>query len=134
MIGEDTELADVVIVNESPADDLPGAVSVFRSEGEACQYLEYWWVQNGEGFAFTATGVQLILDAEEFGQVFVRDRVLRPDGTEIVLRCLEATARHMLDVRREKAAKRKVILAGFEERGDLPGSIAGLIAYIGFDR
>ena len=52
-------LADVVIVNESRDEAAVGDLSVFRSVGEACAKLEPWWVQDREGFAYTAAGERL---------------------------------------------------------------------------
>lgn len=54
-------LADIVVVNENRDEATVGDVSVYRSVGEACRALEHWWVENGEGFAFTASGDRLVL-------------------------------------------------------------------------
>ena len=128
----DDWLADVVIVNESRTVGDAGDVSIFRSAGEACGYLEHWWVENGEGFAFTATGERLTLDVDERDRVIVTGKQMVPGGAEIVRGWLLSSAKALLDVRRAKAASGKIVLGRAEERQQLPTSVEGLIAYLGF--
>ena len=110
-------LDDIVVVNESRDEVTAGDVSVFRSAGEACNRLEHRWVDNGEGFAFTATGERLTLGVDEKNQVTVTGRQLAPEGTEVVLGWLRAYAATVLDTRRAKATKGNVKLSRSEERG-----------------
>jgi hypothetical protein len=128
----DDWLADVVIVNESRDVGDAGDVSIFRNADEACRSLEHWWVENGEGFAFTAAGERLTLDVDERGRVIVAGKQMVPDGPDIVRGWLLASAKALLDVRRAKAARGKTVLARAEERRQLPTSVEGLIAYLGF--
>lgn len=125
-------LADIVVVNESRDEATTGDVSIFRSAGEACNWLEYWWVENGDGFAFTGAGHRLTLGVTEDKRVIVTDQAEVPDGMEIVRGWLHACAAAVLDARRADANRGKAMLNRSEERGQLPMSVEGLIAYIGF--
>jgi hypothetical protein len=125
-------LANIVVVNESRDESTAGDVSVFRSAGEACRSLEHWWVENGEGFAFTATGDRLTLGVDDKNRVIATGQHDTPGGREVVLAWLRAHAATVLDARRAKAERGKATLSRSEERGLLPTSIEGLIAYVGF--
>ena len=126
-------LSDVIVINESSDERIPGDVSAFRSAGEACRYLEYWWVEEGHGFAFTASGERLILGV--FGrEVTVEAIEPHERGAEIVRTWLEALAAAVLDARRHRASKGRAVLSGFEERGELPRTTEGLLAYVGFEQ
>jgi hypothetical protein len=126
-------LADIVVVNENRHEATAGDISVFRSAGEACSWLEHWWVENGEGFAFTAAGDRLTLGVDDKDRVIVAGQQDTPGGTEIVLGWLRAYAAAVLDARRALAKKGKVTLSRPEEQGLLPESVEGLIAYVGFE-
>jgi hypothetical protein len=125
-------LADIVVVNESRDEATAGDVSVFRSAGEACSWLEHWWVENGQGFAFTAAGDRLMLGVDDKDRVIVTSQQDTPGGAEVVLGWLRAYAVAVLDARRAKAEKGKATLSRSEEREQLPTSVEGLIAYVGF--
>ncbi|WP_315759683.1 MULTISPECIES: hypothetical protein [unclassified Bradyrhizobium] len=125
-------LADIVVVNESRELAVAGDISVFRSVGEACRSLEHWWVENGEGFAFTAAGGRLILGLEDGKRVIVTGQQAAEGGPEVVQAWLRACAAAVLDARRSNAKKGNAALSPFEEKGQLPTSMEGLIAYIGF--
>ncbi len=124
-------LDDIILVAEGETEATAGAVDIFRSEGEACRYLEHWWVEDKLGFAFSAAGQRLNLGVDRTA-VTVLSRTRCEDGKGIVLRWLQDAAIAIADTRKFKAAKRRTILSSFEERGDLPRSVEGLIAYIGF--
>jgi hypothetical protein len=126
-------LADIVVVNESRDETTAGDVSIYRSAGEACSSLEHWWVENREGFAFTAKGDRLTLGVDEKNRVIVTSQQIAPGGTEVVLGWLRAYAAAVLDARRTMAGKGKAALSRSEERDQLPISIEGLIAYVGFN-
>lgn len=130
----DEWLHDIILVNDTGrGDDLePGAVDVFRSAGDACGYLEPWWVEERHGLAFTAAGEKVTLGVEGLG-VFVHGCEPQPDGRQIVLGWLRHSARSILDARRHRAAKGKVRLGRLEAEGVLPTSVEGLIAYVGFN-
>jgi hypothetical protein len=121
-------LNDIVLVNESRAEDEPGDVSLFLSAEEALRWIEDWWVEDGEGFAFSAAGERLVLGVGTNGVEIVR-REPCAQGEAIVLRWLRARAEHMLGRRRALAEDRTCRLAPFEERGALPGTVEGLLAY-----
>jgi len=125
-------LSDIVIVNESRDEAVAGDVYIFRSAGEACVWLEHWWVENDEGFAFTAAGGRLTLGVDDTKRVIVTGQHDMPGGTEVVLACLRASAAACLDARKAKAEKGKATLSRSEELGLLPASVEGLIAYVGF--
>jgi hypothetical protein len=127
-------LTDIVIVNESRDEAAAGNVSVFRSAGEACSRLEHWWVENDEGFAFTAVGDRLRLSVDEKKRVIVAGRQNVPGGAEVVMDWLRAHARAVLDARRIKAQNGSATLSRSEEQGQLPTTVEGLIAYVGFER
>jgi hypothetical protein len=127
-------LTDIVVVNESRDEAIAGDISVFRSAGEACSWLEHWWVENGEGFAFTAAGVRLALGVDERNtRVIVTGQQAVPNGGQVVEGWLRASASAVLEARRTKAGKGKAVLSPSEERGQLPTSVEGLIAYVGFN-
>lgn len=126
-------LDDVAIVNESSSLDQPGDVLLFRSVGEACVYIEPWWVEQAEGFAFTATGKRVVLRPGRF-TVDVEQIEPFPGGREIVLGWLRSSAANMLAARRIRSRQGKVLLGSNEAEGVLPQSIEGLIAYLGFSR
>lgn len=133
--GMDDWLADIVVLNETRDEARAGDVSVFRSAGEACAYLEHWWVENGEGFAFTAAGHRLTLGVDASDSVIVVGRDdATPSGVEVVRDWLRAYAAAVLEARRAKARIGKTTLGGFEQSGQLPESTEGLIAYVGFSR
>jgi hypothetical protein len=131
---DDSWLNDIVVVNESRDETVPGDVQVFRSAGEACRYLEHWWVEDGEGYAFTAAGERLTLGVDESNRVIVIELAPAVEGPAIVNRWLRAYADGTLEARRAKAGKGGAILSTSEELGQLPTSIEGLIAYVGFSR
>ncbi len=125
-------LTDIVVVNESRDEGSAGDVTVFRSAGEACRYLEHWWVQNGEGFAFTAVGERLMLDLDAKDRVIVTGKQDVPEGAEIVREWLQSCAVSVLNALKAKAGRGKGMLSPTEEREQLPTSVEGLIAYVGF--
>ncbi|WP_133175354.1 hypothetical protein [Sphingomonas oleivorans] len=127
-------LEDVVIVNESPDERVVGDVSLFRNAGDACRRLEQWWVEDQEGFAFTASGARLILAVDASNNVVVERREACADGTDIIKGWLRSSANAMLEARRQRARQGKINLGEAETRGVLPGTIEGLIAYLGFAR
>lgn len=124
-------LDEIVVVNESKEERLPGDVSLYRSVGDACEALEYWWVKNGEGHAFTASGIRLVLAAEQNGLVTVAAREACPEGPAIVSSWLVSLAETALEARRRVAQNGRAILSEAEEAGALPTTVEGLIAYIG---
>lgn len=131
---ENDWLTDIVVVNESRDEATTGDISVFRSAGEACMWLEHWWVENAEGFAFTAAGVRLALGVDERNsRVIVTGQQAVPNGAEVVKGWLRSYASAVLDARRTKAGKGKAALSPSEERGQLPTSVEGLIAYVSFN-
>ncbi|WP_326524859.1 hypothetical protein [Sphingomonas sp.] len=124
-------LDEVVVLNESRDENVPGDVSIYRSEGEAFSKIEDWWIENGEGFAFTATGVRLVLGVDG-GVATVICREQCADGQAIVLNWLQALAQTTLAARNRAAQGQGAILSQAEEDGALPTSVEGLIGYIGF--
>src|ERR1041385_9146166 len=100
-------LAGIVVVNESRDEATAGDVSVFRSAGEACKSLEHWWVENGEGIAFTAMGDRLTLGVDDRNRVIATGQHNAPEGREIVLAWLRTHAAAVLDARRAKAERGK---------------------------
>jgi hypothetical protein len=97
-MAEDDWLDDVMVVNESASEVQPGDVMVFRTQADACGYLEDWWVRDGEGYAFTARGERVRLAAT--GTSVVVDRI-EPcaEGEEIVRRWLMSAASTLLHAR-----------------------------------
>lgn len=124
-------LDEIVIVNESTQERLPGDVSLYRSVGDACEALEWWWVRDGQGHAFTASGVRLVLAAEPDGPVTIDRREACSDGPAIVLSWLQSLAADALQARKRVAQQGRAVLSEAEERGALPTTVEGLIAYIG---
>jgi hypothetical protein len=129
----DAWLADIVVVNESRVAAIAGDVSVYRSAGEACRALEHWWIEGDEGAAFTASGERLTLGVTGSGMVSVTGHQAMEGGPGIVRGWLQHAATAVLEARRAKAPKGKVVLSRSEEAGQLPASLEGLIAYVGFN-
>jgi len=127
----DDWLADVVIVNESP-DETAGDISIFRSAGEACRYLEDWWVREHLGSVFTAQGRRLVLGINGSNLVFVVEQHETARGPEIILNWLRVSATNLQETRRRKSGKGKAVLSAFEQQRRLPTTVEGLIAYLGF--
>lgn len=125
-------LDEVVLLNESRSVDAAGDVSIYRSEGEACAAVEAWWVKNSEGFAFTATGVRLVLGVGSKGAVVIVRREPCPEGPAIVRAWLEALMQTTLSARKMVASEGKSHLSEAEVAGALPTSVEGMIAYVGF--
>jgi hypothetical protein len=132
-MSDDARLHDIILVNDTGrGDDVnPGDVDVFRTAGDACAYLEPWWVEERHGLAFTAAGEQVTLGVDGY-QVVVDGYAPRPDGQQIVLSWLRHSAQSILEARRHRAVKGKVRLGRVEAEGVLPTSVEGLIAYVGF--
>ena len=125
-------LDEVVILNESKDENVPGDISLYRSEGDALNDIEAWWVEDSEGFAFSATGVRLVLGVAPSGEVIVVRREECSEGPAIVLGWLKALAQSTLESRNRVARKGWAILSCAEEERALPTSVEGLLAYIGF--
>jgi hypothetical protein len=112
------DLSEVTIVNESRSEGRPEDVSLFRTAEEACRYLEPWWVRDGEGTAFSATGDRLLL--ADTDPVSVRSREPHPDGDRLVREWLRSCAASLQRARGEAVAS--------------PTSLTDLIKYCGFQR
>jgi hypothetical protein len=125
-------LDEVVVLNESKWENVPGDVSVHRSEGDAFNAIEAWWVENSEGFAFSATGVRLRLGVGPSGEVIVVRREDCPEGADIVRGWLQALAQTTLEARNRVAENGRAVLSQAEEERALPTTTEGLLAYIGF--
>lgn len=126
-------LSGVVVINESKDEAVAGDIHLYRSEADACRSLEGWWVENQEGFAFSAAGERLVLGVDASGQVVVDRREPCPEGRDIVTSWLQSYARFLFETRQYKAAERRIALSSAEQDGVLPSSIEGLVAYIGFE-
>jgi hypothetical protein len=124
------DLAEIVVVNENRNETTAGDVTVFRNADAACSWLEHWWVEDGEGSAFTASGERLTLGVDNRGRVIVTDRQATPDGARLVQNWLHAAAAAVLGARRAKAARGKIILSPSE--GRLATSVEELVTYVGF--
>lgn len=131
MTAEESWLDEIVVVNESTDERRPGDVSLHRSVGDACEAVEYWWVRNGEAYAFTASGIRLVFAAEPKGPVTIVRRESCPEGPAIVLSWLRSLAETTLEARERVARDGRAVLNEAEKRGALPASTEGLIAYIG---
>ena len=125
------DLADIVVVNENRDETTAGDVSIFRNAEAACGWLEHWWVEDGEGSAFTASGERLTLGVDE-NRVVVIGREAAPEGATLVHDWLRAAAAAVLEARRVKAARGKVVLSQSEREGWLPTTVEELVAYVGF--
>lgn len=131
-------LEEIIIVNENSDIRSAGDISIFRDGEAACRSIEHWWVEDGEGFALTAAGHRVTLGVADHNRVVILAKEADPDGPALVRKWLEAQANALLQTRRDKAARArllrsKIVLNELEQRGELPSSIEGLIAYLGFD-
>lgn len=125
-------LDEVVLLNESRSVDVAGDVSIFRSEGDACAAVEEWSSKDSESFAYTATGVRLVLGVGPKGTVIVVRREESAGGPAIVRAWLEALVQTTLSARRMAASQGASHLSRAETEQALPTSVEGMIAYIGF--
>ncbi|MFN4041340.1 MAG: hypothetical protein ACK4I0_06730 [Brevundimonas sp.] len=126
----DNWLSEIVVVNESPDETVAGDVSIFRHAGDACAHLEYWWVEDKEGFAMTAAGHRVELGVGAKRDVIIVGMEEVPTGTEVVRSWLHSVATHVLEKRSHKAKRGKLRLSPSEAQGHLPASSEALIAYI----
>lgn len=126
----DNWLSEIVVVNESSDEAVAGDVSIFRHAGDACAHLEYWWVEDKEGFAITAAGHRIELGVGAKRDVIIAGIEEVPTGADVVQAWLHSLASFVLMERTRKAKKGKVRLSPSEADGHLPTSSEGLIAYI----
>ena len=96
-------LADIVVVNESRSEAKAGDIALFRTAGEACNNVEYWWVE--EQVPFTAAGVRRTLGVDGKGRVIVTSKQSAPGGAGIVVGWLLTCAVSVLEARRARAKK-----------------------------
>ena len=127
-------LHDVVIYNESDEYAAPGDISVHRNVAEMCVGLEAWMVEGGGiGFALNGLGHRIDLEMEGDTAIgHVRRDEPDPDMVKIWLRHM---ALAILETRRHRAKKHwlwgtRDRLGPQEERGVLPETVEGLLAYI----
>jgi hypothetical protein len=126
----DNWLSEIVVVNESTDEAVAGDVSIFRHTGDACAHLEYWWVEDKEGFAITAAGHRIKLGVDAKRNVIIAGMDDVPTGTIVVRSWLRSVASGVLEERTRKAKKGKLKLSPSEAHSQLPTSAEGLIAYI----
>jgi hypothetical protein len=126
----DDWLSEIVVVNESSDEAVVGDVSIFRHAGDACAWLEYWWVEHKEGFAITAAGHRIELGVGLKREVVIAAVEDMPSGADVVRAWLHSLASVVLAERTRKAKKGKLKLSPSEADGRLPTSSEGLIAYI----
>ena len=126
----DAWLSEIVVVNESSDEAVAGDVSIFRHAGDACAWLEYWWVEDKEGFAITAAGHRIELGVGAKRDVVIAGVEDSPSGADVVRAWLHSLASVVLAERTRKAKKGKLKLSPSEADGHLPTSSEGLIAYI----
>lgn len=126
----DNWLSEIVVVNESSDEAVAGDVSIFRHAGDACAWLEYWWVEDKEGFAITAAGHRIELGVGAKQNVIVAGMDEAPTATDVVRSWLHSVASGVLEERTRKAKRGKLRLSPSEVDGQLPTTSEGLIAYI----
>lgn len=116
-------IEDIVVVNENGDPNVAGDVMIFRSAGDACRYVEPWYVEQEAFLALSGTGEQVVFGVRD-DVVIVERRASFSGGRDLLLAWLSAKAQHRLKVRAERA---------LEATGVLPDTIEGLVAYLGFD-
>lgn len=126
----DDWLSEIVVVNESSDEAVGGDVSIFRHAGDACAWLEQWWVEDKEGFAITAAGHRIELGVGPKREVIIAGIEEVPTGADVVRAWLHSLALVVLAERTRKAKKGKLRLSPSETQGHLPTSSEGLITYI----
>ncbi len=129
-------LSDVVILNENREYRAAGDVDVFRSLGDACRYLEPWYIEQEMFFTLNGLGQAIEFSVENNMVVGAVNGVSRPDADTLKV-WLVTTAGHVFEARKHRSVKRgvfstPVLLGEQESKGVLPQSVEGLIAYIGF--
>lgn len=126
----DNWLSEIVVVNESSDEAVAGDVVIFRHAGDACAWLEHWWVEDKEGFAITAAGHRIVLGVGAKRDVIIAGMEEVPTGSDVVRSWLQSVASGVLEERTRKAKKGKLRLSPSEAHSQLPTSAEGLIAYI----
>lgn len=136
-------LADIVVINESPRRDRAADITIFRSQGDACNYLEPWFVEEVSFFALSGIGTPIQFSVRKAKRRFsmleeviiVESKEAFNDDLITLTNWLFATAEHLLEVRRYRAQKQRPAssLGNLEAQGVLPTTVEGLIAYIGFN-
>lgn len=124
-------LDDVVLVNDNVAPEEPGDVQIYRSSGEACRALEDWWVEAGEGMVLSGRGDRLVLGVQG-GRVVEVSREPHLRGADLIVKWLQSAAASVRDARIHRSRKAKALLGARELTGQLPQTVEGLIAYVGF--
>lgn len=130
---DDKWLAQVVVVNDNTDISVGGDVSIFRNGMEACTHLEPWWVEAGEGLALTGTGERVVFGIDGPRVVIVRCEPYG-EGMALLNNWLRHAAIGVLATRMKRARTNRAALTADEARGEVPRSIEGLIAYVGFQR
>jgi hypothetical protein len=133
-MSEIRKLGEVVIVNDNRDPLVPGDVSVFRTELDACRYLEPWWVEEGGGLALNAKGERLDFGVSEDGlRVVVAARTPLPEGQGIAVRFLRARAEAVCAARRKRNTPSRGVRAENGLMQEPPSDLEGLITYAGYD-
>jgi len=84
-------LEDVIVINESRDRSAAGDISVFRNGGDACGYLEPWWVKDKEGVAINGIGLHVVLGMRDNSVVIDRYEKIT-DGPQTLHHRLRAEA------------------------------------------
>lgn len=126
----DNWLSEIVVLNESSDEVVAGDVTIFRHAGDVCAYLEYWWVEDKEGFAITAAGHRIDLGVGPKREVVIAGIEDVPTGADLVRSWLHMVASKVLEDRSRKAKSGRLRLSPSEAQRRLPASSGELIAYI----
>lgn len=129
-------LSDVAIFNESENYSVPGDVSIYRNIHEMCAGMEAWMVEGGGiGFALNGLGQQIRLEMDGEDAIGSVVHTSEPD-IDTVISWLQHAAKGVQEARIHRSKKKPwflwslPVLGDAEEKGVLPETVEGLLAYI----
>lgn len=127
-------LKELIVLNELMAFDdpwLPGDVVIFQSALGLRNHLQPWWITETAHFALSGIGDRVFLGVRG-DKVIVERTEECSQGVEMLRAWLEPTAKRIHEMRADAYRKHKVATGSLLPDGEMPQSLEGLIAYIGF--
>lgn len=127
-------LKELIVLNELLARDDPwlaGDVVIFQSALGLQNHLQPWWINEVAHYALSGIGDRVILGVRG-GKVVVERTEECPQGPEMLREWLEPTAKRIHQMRADAHKKHKVAAGSLLPDGEMPQTLEGLIAYVGF--
>lgn len=127
-------LKELIVVNELMAVDDPwlaGDVLIFQSALALQNWMPPHWISEVAHFALSGAGDRVVLAARG-NKIIVERTEDYPQGLDMLREWLEPTAKRIHQMRADAYKKTKVATGSLLPDGEMPQSLEGLIAYIGF--